>query len=119
MVSISILVVLGVIGVATLALWPGARIPRTVKALLRRLVLNPYVRVYLDLDPVAPPVSLRGLTNLVGSWTSKTFVEAGGIGACNHIVLEAQELKEILTKILETKARGEEVDPSDKYNMDL
>jgi len=116
---ISILIVIAVLGMVLLAFAPDARIARTLKAGLRRLVLHPKVRLYLNLDPIAPPVSLRGLTNTVGSWTSETFVQAGGIGACNHIVLEAQELKEILQKILDTQARGETVDPQDQYNMGL
>ena len=115
---IHFLLALMAIGVATLALWPGARIQRTVKVLLRKLVLNPHVRLYLNLD-IAPPMSLRALQKLVGTWTSATFVQAGGIGACNHIVDEAKELKEILQKIIDAKLLEDDVDPEDQYNLDL
>ncbi len=98
---------------------PEARIPRTVKVLLRKLVLHPQVRLYLNLDPIAPPISLRALQKLVGSWTSTTFVQAGGIGACNHIKDEIEELKAVLQRIIDTKALGDEVDPADQYELDL
>jgi len=106
------------LGVAALALMPGARIPRIIKFTLQKLVKNPRVRLYLDLD-IAPPASLRNIQKLVGSWTSTTFVQAGGLGAANHIGDELVELKEILQKIIDAKARGEEVDPGDQYNLDL
>jgi hypothetical protein len=106
-------------GVTALALWPGARIYRIVKALIQKLVLRPKVRLYLNLDTIAPPMSLRALQNLVGTWTSATFVQAGGIGACNHIKDEVVELIEVLQKIIDAKARGEEVDPGLQYELDL
>src|SRR5271163_479935 len=92
------------IGFAVLFLTPGARIPRIITALLRDLVKRPKIRLWLELDPIAPPMSLRALQHLVGSWTSKTFVQAGGIGACNHIGDEVEELKEILQKIMDCQA---------------
>lgn len=116
MISENILFGVMVIGVLMLALWPGVRIQRTLKALFQRLVLHPKVRLYLNLDPLSPPASLRALTKLVGSWTSNTFVQSGGIGACNHIKREADELLEITEKIT---AAGEPVDESDKYELSL
>lgn len=115
----TLFIIVAILGLGYLFLSPDARIPRTVKALLRRLVLHPKVRLYLNLDPIAPPVSLRALQNLVGSWTSATFVQAGGIGACNHIIDEVQELKEVVQRILDAKARGEAVDPADQYELGL
>ena len=119
MVHDSIIIGIFIVGVAILFLSPDARIPRLVKALLQSLVQKPRVRLWLNLDSIAPPVSLRGLTDMVGGWTKKTFVSAGGIGACNHIKDEIEELKEVLQRILDAKNRGEAVDPADKYEMDL
>ncbi len=119
MIPGTMLIVIMVAGVAVLALWPGARIPRVIKVLLRRFVLRPKVRLYLNLDPIAPPLSLRALQNLVGTWTQATFVRAGGIGACNHIKDEVEEVKEILRKIMDCQTRGEPINPADQYQLDL
>lgn len=113
------LYILSVIAFAVLFLTPGARIPRLITEFLRWLVKKPRVRLWLNLDPIAPPVSLRALQKLVGTWTSTTFIQAGGLGACNHIIDEVEELKEILQKIIDAEALGDEISPEDQYNLDL
>jgi hypothetical protein len=110
--------ILSVIAFVALFLTPGARIPRLMTELFRWLVKKPRVRLWLGLD-IAPPVSLRAIQKLVGSWTSTTFVQAGGIGACNHILDEVEELKEILQKIIDAEALGDDISPEDQYNLDL
>jgi hypothetical protein len=110
-----ILAALTALFVGYLAFSPNARLARELKAFLRRLVLRPKVRLYLDLDPIAPPVSLRAIQKLVGDWTSSTYVAAGGLGACAHIGDEVLELREILQKI---KDSGE-LNPEDQYELSL
>lgn len=106
-----LIALLAALVVALFALTPEARATRFVKALFDRRRW----RAFLDeFSPQAPPVSLRAMTKLVGSWTSATFVQAGGIGATNHILDEAKELKEIVEDVM---MRG--ATPENKYELGL
>lgn len=111
-----VLAVSAIVAVAVLALWPGARIPRTIKSLLRYLVRTERGRRYLGLPAIlAPDASLRAITKLVGAWTTATFVEAGGRGAANHLIDEAKEVLEEIERIL---AAGV-MTPEMKYKLAL
>lgn len=104
-------IILALLVIALFAVTPEARVTRFVKALFSRRRWQAFL---YEFSPQAPPVSLRAMTKLVGSWTSKTFVEAGRLGATNHIIDEGKELKEVMEEIV---VRG--VTPENKYELGL
>ncbi len=115
-----ILIAVMVIGtIALFWLTPEARITRFVTWLLRlaRRLFQPrrWQGFFYEFGPQTPPLSLRTLTKLVGTWTTATFVAAGGRGAANHIVDEGKELVELMDEL---HAKGE-ISPEDKYKLGL
>jgi hypothetical protein len=93
---------------------PDSRFRRFLRVILnvmRKLISAPTPIPY----PQTPPASLRGLTKMVGDWTSTAFVSAGGLGAAAHLIDEAKELREIMEKI----AASGTLTPEDKYEASL